>query len=287
MIGIRLGGARDGLPLGQDEAARFLPLIIALMVYVAALGGVGLIALGDALRAADRALAASLTLQVAADASRARMETVLALLRQTKGVVSVDLLDPKTTARLLEPWLGPKVPLDELPVPRLVELRIDPAAPPDLDKLRQQLASVVPEAELDDHRPGLATERAAIRRIEGILAVVVAAALGLVAVTTVFAVRAALRAQQPVVELAHLLGAADRDIARRFALGSLVQGLLGGALGGGAVLLTAAALAGIPGAPATGDWRVWGVVVGAALAAGLIAAAGVWRAVLRWLAPMP
>ena len=152
MIGSRFGWARRNLPLGRDESARFLPWVVALMVYLAGLGGIGLIVLGGTLRAAQRSLGASLTLEVPADTSKARLATALATLRQTKGVVSAQVLAPAETARMLEPWLGPTVSLDELPVPRLIDLRIDPAAAPDLARLRQQLASVVPEARLDDQR---------------------------------------------------------------------------------------------------------------------------------------
>jgi cell division transport system permease protein len=296
MIGFRFGGARRDLPLGHDEAARFLPWVVALMVYVAGLGGIGLIALDGSVRGAERSLATSLTLQVPADTSKARMETVLALLRQTKGIQSANLLDPKEIARLLEPWLGPNVPLDELPAPRLIDLPIDPAGPPDLATLRHQLASVAPEARLDDHRPWLAGQRAAAHRVEGVLALVIALALVLIALSTVFAVRAALRAERSVVELVHLLGAAEAAIARRFTTRSLALGLAGGIIGAAAALLTLAALGGTgsvvqlaapPNAAGIADWRVWGGLTGVVLAAGLIAMASARLTVRRWLAAMP
>jgi cell division transport system permease protein len=301
MIGYRLDASRRGLPLGPDQSGRFLPWVFALLVYVAGLGGVGLIVLDDTLRASVHAFAATLTLQVPADASKARLETVLALLRQTPGIVSVDLLEPAETARLLEPWLGVSVPLDELPVPRLIDLRIDPDGGADVAALRQKLASVVPNARLDDQRPGLQQMRVAAHRIEGILAASITVALLLVAVSAVFAVRTALIADRSVAGLLHVLGAADADIARRFAIRSLRLGLLGGVIGAVAALLTILALSGagsvvqlpvpvtVNGAAAHGiaDWRVWGVLSGVVPAAGLIAMASAWAAVLRRLAGMP
>jgi cell division transport system permease protein len=292
MISSRFGLALGNLPVGYGEAARFLPWIVALMVYVAGLGGIGLIALDGTVRAAERSLATSLTLQVPADASNARVETVLALLRQTKGILAATVLDAKETARLLEPWLGPKVPLDQLPVPKLIDLRIDPAMPPDLAPLRQRLASVVPEAELDDHRPGLVDQRALLRRVEGVLATAIAVALGLIALSTVFAVRAALQAERSSVELVHLLGAADASIARRFATRCFALGVLGGAIGAAAALLAVALLGGAgivatPIAARIADWRVWGVLTASMLAAGLIAAASAHLAVRHWLLRMP
>ncbi len=301
MIAYWFTNARRELPLGPDQSGRLLPWVFALLVYVAGLGGAGLIVLDDSLLASEQALATTLTLQVPAEASNARIETVLALLRQTPGIVSVHLLEPAETARLLEPWLGPSVPLDELPVPRLIDLRIDPKGRTDVAALRQQLAGLVPDARLDDHLPWPQGMHAAARRIEGILAASVAMALLLVAASTVVAVRTVLMAHRSVSELLHVLGAADSDIARGLAIRSLRLGLLGGVIGAVAVLLTILALSGtasvvqlpapiaVNGAAANGiaDWRVWAVLIGAVPAAGLIAMASAWVAVLRRLAGMP
>ncbi len=293
MIGARFGWARLDLPLGRDESVRFLPWVLALMVYLAGLGGIGLVVFDGTLRTAQRSLGASLTLQVPADTSKARLATVLATLRQTKGIASVRVLEPAEIARLLKPWLGSLVPLDELPVPRLIDLRIAPAATPDLVTLRRQLASVVPQGRLDDPRPSLEGMRAGARRIESILAAAIAGALLLIGLSAVFAVRTALLVHRSVVELLHLLGAGDAAIAGQFAIRFLWLGLLGGAIGAAAALLTVVALAGAGGVvqlPApiistgTADWRVWAVTIGAVLAAGIIAMASAQVTVLRWLA---
>jgi cell division transport system permease protein len=296
MIGSWFARARRELPLGPDESARFVPWVVALMIYLAALGGVGLIALDDTLRASEQVLATTLTLQVPADTSDARLETVLALLRQTAGIASVHLLEPSETARLLEPWLGPAVRLDELPVPRLIDLRTGPKPGIDVAALRTQLAAVVPDARLDDQLPWPKGMRAAARRIEGILVGGIAVALLLVAAMAVFAARTVLMADRSVAGLLHVLGATDAAIARRFAVRSLRLGLVGGGVGAVAALLTivalgdAGSLVQLP-APiaATGiaDWRLWAVLGGAVLAAGLIAMASAWATVRRRLAGMP
>lgn len=300
MIGTRASFARRALPLGPDPSARFLPWILALLVYVAGLGGIGLIVFDASLRASEQAFATTLTLQVPAETSDARLETVLALLRQTHGIVSVHLLEPAEAARLLQPWLGTSVSLDELPVPRLVDLRIDPAAEPDIAALRQQLASVVPDARLDDHRLWPRAAHAVARRIEGIVAAGIVLALLLIAVSAAFAVHSAVMVGRSAIELLHLLGAADSAIAGGFAIRSLRQGLLGGAIGAVAALLTILALSGagaivqLPSPPAANgpairlaDLRALAILAGLVPAAGLIAMATAWVAVTRRLARMP
>jgi cell division transport system permease protein len=294
MIGYRLA-ARRRPALGMNQSGRLLPLVVAFLVYVAGLGSVALLVLDDTLRASEHALAATLTLEVPAETSSARIETVLALLRQTPGIVSAHLLEPAETARLLEPWFGP-VHLDELPVPRLIDLRIDPNGKTDLVELRQKLASVVPDSRLDDHRRWPQGMDVAVRRIEGILGAGIATALLLIGASAVIAAYAALMADRPVVELLHLLGAADADIADGLATRWLRLGLIGGLIGAIAALLTILALSGagsvvqLP-APiavnAVADLRVWGILSAVVPAAGLIAMAGAWVVVRRRLAAMP
>jgi cell division transport system permease protein len=293
MIGYRLA-ARRNLPLGTDQSGRLLPWVVALLVYVGGLCGVGLIVLDDMLGAAEHTLAGTFTLQIPAEASNARLETVLALLRQTPGIVSVHLLEPAETARLLEPWLGP-VPLAELPVPRLIDLRIDPNGAMDLAALRQRLASVVPDSRLDDHRQWPQGMRAATRRIEGILIAGIAVGLLLIAAAVGFAVRTALMVDRSVAELLHMLGAADSDIAGAFAVRSLRHGLLGAVIGAIAGLITILALGGagsivqLPtpiSVNGVADWRVWIVFTAIVPVAGLIAMASGWVIVRRRLATM-
>jgi cell division transport system permease protein len=292
----RFARARLGLPLGRDAAARFLPWLLGLMVYVAALSGVGLIVLHASLRGAQHALAATLTLEVPADASPARLRTAVAVLRQTRGIAAVRLLDEAETARLLKPWFGSAAALAHLPVPRLIDLEADPGRRLDLATLHKRLAWVVPGARLEDHRPLLQGMRAAALRVNGILAAIIAVALALIAASAAFAAGAGLRADRPEIELLLLLGAADRAIARQVALRWLRLGALGGLIGAVAALLTVRALGDVgavvrlPAAVAAtpfGDWRLWAVVGGSVPAAGLIAMAGARVAMLRRLARLP
>jgi cell division transport system permease protein len=296
MISTRFGLASRRLPLGRHDAMRLLPWGFAAMVFVAGLGGVGLLATRDVLRAADQSIGARMTLTAPAGASDARLKTILALLRQTAGITAVQELTPADTAALLTPWLGPAAPLDVLPVPRVVDMRIAPDRTIDLATLRQHLTAVDPEARLDDHQAWLDALRRAAHRVERVLAGIIAAGLLLVVPAAAFATRTALVVDHPTVELVHLLGAGDGDIARHIAARVLAAALLGGALGGIAVLLTLAALGDVRGllavpaaghAPGLADWRVWAVVVAVALAAAAIAAASAQALALRRLAAMP
>src|SRR4051794_19559719 len=266
-------------PFAGDAVGWIAPWLVALMVYIAGLAGIGLILIDETLRASENLLADRLTIQVPADASAARIETILAVLRQSSGIRSVHLLTPSETGRLLEAWLGSPVPL---PVPRLIDVGLDPTAAIDIAKLGTQLGAVVSEIRIDDYRPVVGGLRARAWPVQALLGAVIGGALLLVAASAAFATGAALAARRSEIELLHLVGAHDRQIAHPYAARSLVHALIGGGTATAALLATVAALGGTsqlicPAAPAEGiglgDWRLWAVLAVTAMAAGILATA--------------
>jgi cell division transport system permease protein len=173
------------------------------------------------------------------------------------------------------------VPIDLLPVPRLVDVQISPTADIDFAKLRQRLATVLPDARLDDHQSWLARLRGFIVRVEAIIATGIVAVIGLTAVSVIFAANTSLAIHHRVIELLHLLGAGDSYIARQFQIYALRLGLLGGMTGAFAAVLTALVLGSavqtlqVPGLvlPDINDWRLWVVPIAVGLVAGAVAMA--------------
>src|SRR5665213_34850 len=271
---------RLDLPLRRDASGRFLPWIIALMVYLAAVGGVALIWLGDTLSQWDASLTSELTLQLSADASPARLDMALGALRQTKGVVWANLLAADETAKLLEPWLGASVPINSLPLPRLVDVRVDPHVAIDYATLRKPLDSIIPGAQLDNDSTWLAGVREFTLRIEGVITVGVVVVTALIVTMIVFTARIGLAIHRSIIELLHLLGAQDAYIARQFQVHALGLGLRGGVIGGIAAVATvivlgpAAHMFALPVPIATYgilDWRLWVLLLATGLAAGSVA----------------
>jgi cell division transport system permease protein len=286
------GAMRLKLPFGGDPTRPLLFWLFALIGYLAAIGGLALVLISDDLREWNRSLGNSLTLQLPAETSAARLETVLALLRQTAGIGGVRLLEPAETARLLEPWLGPAAAIDTLPVPRLIDLQIDPETAIDFADLRRKLSSIMPGAQLDDHRQWLGDFGGAIR-LASLIAVGIAAIALLAVVSTVSLTRTGLALHAKTVELLHLIGAEAADVARLFQADTLRLGLLGGATGAAAAFITViAVISAVPlhamtGANGFADWRLWAVAIVAALATGLVAMAAARITALRRLSLMP
>ncbi|MCT8972263.1 cell division protein FtsX [Microbaculum marinisediminis] len=172
----------------------------------------------------------------------AAIDKALAVILETDGIESARALSEQELRDLLEPWLGAGVDLEELPVPRLIVVEIDRAAPPDFVELRQRLTGAVPAASLDDHQ--LWQGRLAV--MANTLAVSGAAILVLVLVATVlsvvFATRGAMATNRDIVEVLHLVGAKEAFIAHEFERHFLRLGFRGGLAGGIAATIAFAAI---------------------------------------------
>lgn len=142
------------------------------------------------------------------------------------------IMDDAATARLLEPWLGTGIDLDELPVPRLVIVTIDESNPPDFEAMRALLRNEVPQAFLDDHRTWVnrlvSMARTTVLLGFGVLILVFTAMI----LTVVFATRGAMSGNRHVVEVLHFVGAESRFVAHEFQKHFLRISLKGATAGG-------------------------------------------------------
>ena len=245
--------ARLDLPLERDGSVRFLPWIVALMVYLASLALAGPLVVRDAVERWDRGLTGTLTVELPAASAGSRadgaVELTLKVLRTTPGVVRADPVDARRTAALLEPWLGKDIDAEDLPLPRLIDVETEPRVGVDLAALGQRLAAAVPGAQLDDHRRWLDRVLRTALALE-IVAGMVVALVGLAAVlAVVFATRTGLAVHHGIVEVLHLIGARDGYIARQFEWHALRLGIKGGIAG---LVLATATLVGVAAAAQVG-----------------------------------
>ncbi|GKY86225.1 cell division protein FtsX [Sinisalibacter aestuarii] len=198
------------------------------------------------------ALAHSSTIRVSAPEGQveAQVLAVMDVLETTPGIADARVLTDDEQRRLLEPWFGPDLPLDTLPVPRLIEVT-ETAEGYDAAGLRARLAGEAPGAVLDDHtRWREPLVRAADRlRMLGLVSILLIAATTAVMIT--LAASAALAANAQVIRVLRLVGARDAYIARafvrRYTLRALTGAAVGTALGMVAILL-------LPKADATGTF---------------------------------
>ncbi|MEQ9260795.1 MAG: cell division protein FtsX [Roseovarius sp.] len=181
-------------------------------------------------------LARSSTIRISAPAEelQAQTDAVLAVLASTRGVASARALTDEEQKALLEPWFGPDLPVETLPIPRLVEV-IESGEGFDAAGLRLRLAAEAPGAVLDDHtrwRRPLVRAAARLRMLGWASILLIGAAT---AAMITLAANAALSANAQVISVLRLVGARDAYIAqafeRRFTLRAISGATIGMALG--------------------------------------------------------
>lgn len=220
---------------GDSVAGRALVVVIAIMTFLACLTAGAALLVADASQAWRSDVLREATIQVkprtGVDVDSIVAKAV-AIAAKSPGVEAAQALSKAESEKLLEPWLGAGLDLTQLPIPRVILVRLRGQRPEDLPKLRSALASAVPEADLDDHR-------AWATRLGAMADAVVTLAAGLfllmiVAMGTAigFATRGAMAGNREIVEVLHLVGATDAFIAREFQTHFRRLGFRGAAIGG-------------------------------------------------------
>lgn len=206
-------------------------------------------------RLADRwagELAQSSTVRISAPAEQidAQTQAALAVLETTPGVRVARALSAKEQRALLEPWFGPSLSLDSLPLPVLIDVQ-ETSAGYDSEGLRLRLAGEAPGAVLDDHtrwRKPLITAAGRLRAL-GLLSLVLIG--GVTAAMITLAANAALAANGQVIRVLRLVGAKDGYIASAFVRQFTLRGFSGAMLG---AFLGTVAVALLPDAQTSGGF---------------------------------
>ena len=190
----------------------------------------------------SEALEQSATLRISAPIEQldAQVSRAIEILETTPGIASARPLSSEEQSDLLTPWLGIDVPIETLPLPRLIEI-VQTADGFDPQGLRLRLTGELPGAVLDDH----VRWRQPLVQAANWLSVLGAVAIGLIGLTSgamiILATRAALSANAQVIAVLRLIGATDAYIeaafVRRFAFRTFIGAVIGTILGAGVAAL--------------------------------------------------
>lgn len=212
-----------------------MPWVIAIMVALTVIAAAGGLALNNLATNARADLAGGATVQIleAAPAERERQAQAAALaLEQSPAVASIRRVSDEELDALLEPWLGVGVDEETVPVPALIDIRLrEEATEQTLNQLRGMLIDIAPSARVDAQASWLGPVFGAIASLQYLSAALVIL-LGLTSAAAVWlAARSALGTNQDTIEIVHLLGGTDRQIARIFERSIGFDATLGGIAG--------------------------------------------------------
>jgi cell division transport system permease protein len=234
-----------------DASSRYQPWIMGLAAFLATLSLAAVIAIDHTLDRWEEATPGIVTVQLQPGKDRSADErralTIQNKLRALPDVAAADLLPPQQVTALLTPWLGENAEAEELPLPRVLHIRLRSSAPDATENIRAAVTAEAPDALVDDHRIWRTRLVNYVSWLRGGMAAQLVLVLTVAGLTAVFLTLARMTIHREAVELLHQLGAEDRYIAasvvRRSALSASVSTILGFALGASFLFATGEAAA--------------------------------------------
>ena len=223
LAGRRTGSGTAPIVQPASVAGRALTVVIAIMTFLACLTSGAVYIVNQSANDWFADIASEVTVQVSEGLGsefEKKVTLVSLFLAKQPGILRVNPFSAEESGQLLEPWLGASDLLTDLPVPRLIAVEIDRAAPPDLDAVRAALESNFKGVTLDDHRRWQAELRTVTRSLVlGGIAVLMLVGAATVA-SIVSATKSAMASNREIIEVLHFVG------AREGALGAGVMFLL-------------------------------------------------------------
>nr|WP_054532294.1 hypothetical protein [Erythrobacter sp. SG61-1L] len=284
-----MGRERKAQLVPQARLTGPMPWVIAIMVALTTIAAAGGLALSNLAQAARAELSGGLTVQIveADPEERGRQaELAVSLLANVQGVDTVTRVADSELRELIEPWLGEDIggntggmAGEAVPMPALIDVRLSgPVTDSRLKRMRAVLQNKVPAAQVDAQSSWLAPVFAAIASLQWLALGLVVLLAGTSAAAVWLASRSALGSNRATIEIVHLLGGTDGQIARIFQRSIGIDALLGGAVGLGfgvsAVLLLGRQFAALGSGMIAGGglgWPDWLAIAAIPLAGVLIA----------------
>nr|WP_295374170.1 FtsX-like permease family protein [uncultured Sphingosinicella sp.] len=211
-----------------------MPWVLAIMMFLTVLAAAAGLGLGNAARGLDSEIGNRITVQIVEanpDFREAQARIAASELQKLAGVQSVRRLSAEEMKELLEPWLGEGGLEADLPVPVIIDAELTADAYGRLDVIRAAVREVAPSARVDDNAQWLAPLAKLIDALELLAGGLVVLMVGATAATVVLAARAALDTHRGTIEVLHLMGATDVQVARLFQRRIALDALFGGVVG--------------------------------------------------------
>ena len=234
MINALRVSAADRRLLPEGRIAGPMPWVIAIMMFLTILASAAGIALAGSARTLGQDLDARLTVQLSEPNPGLRevqTREMLVGLKRLAAVKTAQAVPEAQLNALLAPWLGNEALDNDLPIPALIDVELKRTGADDIAVVRELVAMIAPAARVDQQAKWL-------QPLADLLKSLTWLALGLVTLMTiatsaavVLAARAALNTHRATIDVLHLLGSSDNQIAglfqRRIALDALFGGFAG------------------------------------------------------------
>ncbi|CCW16510.1 Cell division protein FtsX [Sphingobium indicum BiD32] len=209
--------------------------IIAIMMFLTVLAAAAGLGLGAAVRSMSADLAGRASVQVVEANPKQRDQLAaraLTALRGADGVRAAAAVDPALLADQIRPWLGEEATSGDLPLPALIDVTLTPGdADAKVAQLRRLLGGLSPALRIEPHAAFLLPLAGLLSALGWLAAGVVLLMTLATGAVVVLAARGAHDSHRGTIEVLHLMGSTDVQIARLFQRRIGLDAMLGSALG--------------------------------------------------------
>jgi len=222
-----------------DEAGglRAMTWVMAIMLFLTLLAAALGLGTRQSAQALERQLAGRLTVQVVEGSPATRdalARDTLAALRALPQVRRATLVDRAELTRTLAPWLGDVGDDADLPVPAMIDVDLAPAAAP--GPVIAAARRISAASRVDRHQRWMSPVGGFLDTLTWLAFALVLLMLGATGAVVVLAARAGLETHRATIEVMHMLGSTDVQVARLFQRRIALDAALGGVAGGAAAL---------------------------------------------------
>ena len=224
----------DARLLPEGRLAGPMPWVIAIMIFLtvlAAAAGLALARANQDLRVELRGKVTIQLLEANPDRQAAQASAIETRLASLDGVRDFHRVSDAEIAKLLAPWFGKSGLGPDLPMPMLIDVALDPKEQGTLAALRIIVQDLAPSARIEQHAEWLGPLVDLMQALAWLSGLLVALMAGATLAVVVLASRSALSMHRPTIEVMHLLGATDSQIARLFQRRIGMDALIGATMG--------------------------------------------------------
>ena len=210
---------KQELPLKGDNTSIFLQVMISIAVFIFAITLSGVLSINSMLYNWNRSILGSLTVQImpvnsankekAAAETLAYQEKAVEFLKTVDGIVKVTPLQDEQLKKLIQPWLGDGVNIDNLPMPRIIDIKLAPDADIDFAQVAQDLAQASPQASLDNHKLWLNKLIQFADGLKLIAMTILILVTGITSGAIFYTTQMSLGLHRNIIEILHIMGAKD------------------------------------------------------------------------------
>lgn len=226
--------AADRRLLPEGRLAGPMPWVIAIMMFLTVLAAAAGMALAGSVRSLGKDLEARLTIQLAEPnpgLRDAQTSQILIGLRRLAVVKRAEAVPQPQLAALLEPWLGSEALEGDLPLPALIDVELKRAGTSDIALVRDLVTMIAPSARVDQQAQWLQPLANLLKSLTWLAVGLVALMAVATSAAVVLAARAALNTHRATIDVLHLLGSSDNQIAGIFQRRIALDALFGGSAG--------------------------------------------------------